>query len=333
MYDKVKLVLYAHFFSEPYNWREVLERITPVSYRADGLGGKGIWRGRWVTVTETYISFEGSLPKSLYGHNLVTLSLKDVERCIMQLSKHLGVPMYLATVEYAEFAHNFIVDNPPILYLRKLRATKNFKERDYEGTKYIEGDKVRLKFYDKMKEAKEKRELPKYNRQKLPPNLLRYEVTFTGERLIEIFGRDIKANELWDKYVFWKLVAEWFGYYESVEKLPNDCWDIDFHAFECAKDFDKWCVCIVNWGQNQYDYIKNVLFKYRGNPQDKDRIVHGYIKKRIKEALEWQQSHLLSFSLMTELTSKIEKYLIYLLEESNDGMSVEEEKQIFSIAS
>lgn len=330
MYDNVKLVLYAHLLSEPYNWRDVLERVTPISYRADGLGGKGIWRGRRITVTETYISFGGSLPKSLYGHNLMSLSLKEVKECIMQLSEDLGVPMYFATVESAEFAHNFIVDNPPILYLQKLKSTKGFKEHDWGETIYMEGDKVLVKFYDKMKEAKVRRELPKYNRKELPPNLLRYEVTFTGDRLTEIFGRDIRANELWDKYVFWKLVAEWFGYYEDTEKLPNDCWDIDYQSFKCAKDFDKWCICIVNAEQNLYDYMKNVLFKYRKNPQPKDRIVHGYIKERISEALKWQQSHMLSSPLMEELTTKIENYLAYLLEVSNDGMSMEEEVEIFN---
>ena len=283
MYDRVKLVLYAHLLSESYNWREVLERITPISYRADGLGGKGIWRGRWITVTETYISFEGSLPKCLYSHNLKTLSLEEVKGCIMQLSEDLGVPMYLATVENAELAHNFIVDHSPILYLRKLNAPKNFKERDYEETKYMEGDKVLIKFYDKMKEAKGKRELPKYNRQELPPNLLRYEVTFTGERLTTIFSRDIKANELWDKYVFWKLVAEWFGYYESIEKLPNDCWDIDYHAFECAKDFDKlikaniwYCILVFNYCQ--VELIKTVVY---WNGTDKTILKTGKVFIRI----------------------------------------------------
>ena len=188
-----------------------------------------------------------------------------------------------ATVENAYLAHNYIVDHSPILYLRKLNAPKNFKQRDFEETKYMEGDKVLIKFYDKMKEAKGKRELPKYNRQELPPNLLRYEVTFTGERLTTIFSRDIKANELWDKYVFWKLVAEWFGYYESIEKLPNDCWDIDYHAFECAKDFDKlikaniwYCILVFNYCQ--VELIKTVVY---WNGTDKTILKTGKVFIRI----------------------------------------------------
>lgn len=332
MYDKVKLVLYADLLPESYNWHEVLERIQPVLYRADNWGGKGLWNGRWITANEEYISFEGSLPKSLYSHNLKTLSLKEVKECIMQLSEDLGIPMYLATVEKAEFAHNFIVEHPPILYLKKLNGPKNFKEREYETTKYIEGDGVLIKFYDKIEEAKKKHELPKY-RKKLSSYLLRYEVTFPQKKLTQIFGREIKAHELWSKYIYWKLVAEWLGYYDSIEKLPNNCWDIDFHIFKCPKDFDKWCTCIADLVQNLYDYIKNDIFKYRENPLPKDRIIHQQIKERIKNAREWKKANLISYPLMEELTNKIEKYLTNLYENPNDGLSIEEEKQLFGLTS
>ncbi len=332
MYDKVRLVLYADSISEFYNWCEVLERIQPVLYRADYSGGKGIWRGRRITANEKYISFEGSLPKSLYHHNLKTLSLKEVEECIMQLSKDLNIPMYLATVEEVEIAHNFTLNHPPILYLKKLNGPKNFKERTFETTKYIEGDGVSIKFYDKIKEAKKKRELPKYNREELPSNLLRYEVTFPQKKLIQIFDREIKANDLWNKYVFWNLVAEWFEYYNRIEKLPNNCWDIKFHNFKCPKDFIAWCICCADSVQNLYDYIKNEIFKYRENPRYEDRILHQQIKNWINKAQKWKKANLISSPLTEELTNKIDEFITYL-EKSNDGFSIEEEKQLFSFAS
>ena len=42
----------------------------------------------------------------------------------MRLSKDLGVPMYKAVVESAEFAHNFSMTEPPIMYMQKLDAMK-----------------------------------------------------------------------------------------------------------------------------------------------------------------------------------------------------------------
>lgn len=330
MYDKVKLVLYD--LPTGYDWRSVLDRVKAQSYFASGTGGSGLWFGRKVIATEVSVSFEGSLPKCLCGHNLKTLSLRQVKYLIMKLSRDLDVPMYKAMVESAEFAHNFNMEEPPIMYMRKLDAMKKFKPNEWNGTKYIEDKEVRCKFYDKMQEAKKKRELPKYGRENLPRNLLRYEVTFSAKGLSRLFGRDIVAEELWSKLVFWTLVAEWFGYYEDMVKLPNNCWDVDYHIFESAKDFAKWCICIANADQNLSYYVKHVLFKLRANPQPQDRALHGQIQKKIQEALEWGKKHLVLPDLTLELTGKIEQYLAWLLEQSADGMSTAEERRIFDAA-
>lgn len=330
MYDKIKLMLYD--LPTGYDWQSVLKRIVVQSYFADGTGGSGLWLGRKVIATETYVSFEGSLPKCLWGHNLKTLSLKEVRAVIMQLSEGLGVPMYEAVVESAEFAHNFSMTEPPIMYMQKLDAMKAFRPNGWSGTKYMDNKEVRCKFYDKMQEAKKKRELPKYGKENLPRNLLRYEVTFYKKGLDKLFGRDIVAKELWSKQVFWTLVAEWFGYYEDMVKLPNDCWDVDYHIFESAKDFAKWCICIANADQNMSYYVKHILFKLRANPQSADRVLHGQIQKKIQDALEWGKQHLTLPNLTVELTDKIEQYLAWLLEQSADRMSIAEEQRIFNTA-
>lgn len=64
----------------------------------------------------------------------------------MKLSKDLGVPMYKAVVESAEFAHNFSMTEPPIMYMQKLDAMKKFRPNEWNGTKYIEDEEVRCKF-------------------------------------------------------------------------------------------------------------------------------------------------------------------------------------------
>lgn len=334
MYDKVKLVLYD--LPTGYDWRSVLDRVKAQSYFASGTGGSGLWFGRKVIATEVSVSFEGSLPKCLWGHNTRTMSLEDTERCIMMLSEELGVPMYNAEVESLEFAHNFEMSQPPISYLRKLSGIKKFIPNQWSGersgTAYFDYEGTRIKFYDKMSEAKKKRELPKVGRNSLSNYLLRYEMTLGIDELFELFGKGITANELWDKYVFWKLVAEWFGYYEDIDKLPDDCWDVEFDTLKSAKDFDKWCICIANEGQNLSYYMKYILFKNRKNRLPEDRILHTQFQKRIQEAIKWQKEHFKTSNLMEELTSKIEKYLVWLLEQSADGMSIAEEHRIFSTA-
>ena len=239
-------------------------------------------------------------------------------------------------MESLEFAHNFEMSQPPISYLRKLSGIKKFIPNQWSGersgTAYFDYEGTRIKFYDKMSEAKKKRELPKVGRNSLSNYLLRYEMTLGIDELFELFGKGITANELWDKYVFWKLVAEWFGYYEDIDKLPDDCWDVEFDTLKSAKDFDKWCICIANEGQNLSYYMKYILFKNRKNRLPEDRILHTQFQKRIQEAIKWQKEHFKTSSLMEELTGKIEKYLVWLLEQSADGMSIAEEHRIFSTA-
>ena len=45
--------------------------------------------------------------------------------------------------------------------------------------------------------------------------------------------------------------------------------------------------------------------------------------------LEWGKIHLVLPSLILELNDKIEQYLTWLLESSEDGMSIEEEQRLF----
>ncbi|WP_373228482.1 hypothetical protein [Phocaeicola dorei] len=69
MYDKIKLKLCAWALPSNYRWQDVVARLALSQYRGDDTGGSGKWRGRKVIATETYVSFEGSLPKCLWGHN------------------------------------------------------------------------------------------------------------------------------------------------------------------------------------------------------------------------------------------------------------------------
>lgn len=322
MYDKVKLSLYN--LPNDYNWHEVLNRITPVSYKADDSGGSGLWHNHRVVATDSFVIFEGSFPKCLYRNNIYSLRLKEVEGLIMQLSNDLGVSMYDAEVESVEFAHNFIMDNAPSQYTAKLRGCKGFTTNNWYDTLYAENSKIRLKFYDKIKEAKKKRELPKYKKDELPENLLRYEVTFKKDGLEDLFKRTLTAKELWDKEVFMNFVVEWLGYYDDLTKLTDDYLNVDFNTFESAKDFDRWCICAANSGQNLSYYIKEILFKHRVNRHDSDRKLHAKIQKRISDALEWGKTHLPTSALITELTDKMDSYVNWLIEQSEDGMSEKE---------
>ena len=117
-------------------------------------------------------------------------------------------------------------------------------------------------------------------------------MTFSTKGLSRLFGRDIVAEELWSKQVFWTLVAEWFGYYEDMVKLPNDCWDADYRIFESAKDFAKWCICIANADQNLSYYVKHVLLNF-GQIRSQPTVSYvGKFKRKSRKRWSGAKKHL-----------------------------------------
>lgn len=72
----------------------------------------------------------------------------------MRLSKDLGVPMYKAVVESAEFAHNFSMTEPPIMYMQKLDAMKAFRPNGWSGTKYMDNGKCVASFMTKYRKRR-----------------------------------------------------------------------------------------------------------------------------------------------------------------------------------
>ena len=326
MYDSIKIRLYN--LPSDYDFAMVLSALDQVVIYENETGGHGKWRGRNVIATTDYVQFEGSLPKCLYGNNLRSLTLSEVKKLITKMSDDLGVPMNEAEVLDLEFAHNFIMQHQPIKYMNMLIGIPKFKDNSWDGTRYFEYGGIRVKFYDKVKEAKKKRELPKYG--DIPPYQLRYEVTFESNKLETIFGKTLIMDDLWNKEVFWRLVSEWYEYYELLENRPQSSKDIDFNDFKSVKDFDKWVICMLNDEQNLGYYIKHILFKHRSSPSGADRVLHGQIQKRIKEALKWSKVNLPKSDLMGELTMRIEAYLTDLYTMSADGLTTTEFEQMIN---
>ncbi len=324
MYDRIKIRLYN--LPDGYDHTKVLSILTDVKVGDnDKLYGK--WRGRNVVATADYVQFDGSLPKCIYKHNLTSLRLSDVEGLVRKMSKELGVPMDKAEVLELEFANNFIVSKPPARYLDMMIGIPKFKDNSWDGTRYFDCGGVRVKFYDKIKEAKKKREMPQFG--DVPPYQLRYEVTFNGDKLQNMFGHTLLVEELWTKTVFWTLVSEWVNYYDMVTKRPVGYNDVDFSVFKSVKDFDRWVICMLNQRQDLSYYMKHVIFKNRPDPCSKDRVIHGQIQKRIKEAVAWGYKNLPDYDLMGELQNLMEQYTSYLLDSSPDGMTVEEQAELF----
>lgn len=289
-------------------------------------GGFGYLDGLRVSVTENTVTIKGSLSKYLYENNIRTLTLAHTEEAIKRLGRTLNLPMDKADVMEVEIAENFKMDNPPELYISKLKSLGTSHPNRWDsGTTYFPmKNKTLLRFYDKGKESRQ-RGKHRHKRESCPlpegkkENLLRYEMLFKRATIKQVFGRRLKACDLYDKHVFWQFIAEWFGAYEDIGKISDKIFDISFEQIKSTKDLEDWCICIANTVMNLPNFIKEQLFKNRENPQDIDAQSHKRIQDRMKKALQHFEQQMGQSDLVIELNKKIEDYLTWKFMESPDA--------------
>lgn len=218
------------------------------------------------------------------------------------------------------------LENPPELYISKLKSLGTSHPNRWDsGTTYFPmKNKTLLRFYDKGKESRQ-RGKHRHKRESCPlpegkkENLLRYEMLFKRATIKQVFGRRLKACDLYDKHVFWQFIAEWFGAYEDIGKISDKIFDISFEQIKSTKDLEDWCICIANTVMNLPNFIKEQLFKNRENPQDIDAQSHKRIQDRMKKALQHFEQQMGQSDLVIELNKKIEDYLTWKFMESPDA--------------
>ena len=326
MYDAVKLQLKKEDIGDKYKWEAVYQNIYQVCDFKRFAGGFGYLDGLRVSVTENTVTIKGSLSKYLYENNIRTLTLAHTEEAIKRLGRPLNLTKDKADVMEVEIAENFKMDNPPELYISKLKSLGTSHPNRWDsGTTYFPmKNKTLLRFYDKGKESRQ-RGKHRHKRESCPlpegkkENLLRYEMLFKRATIKQVFGRRLKACDLYDKHVFWQFIAEWFGAYEDIGKISDKIFDISFEQIKSTKDLEDWCICIANTVMNLPNFIKEQLFKNRENPQDIDAQSHKRIQDRMKKALQHFEQQMGQSDLVIELNKKIEDYLTWKFMESPDA--------------
>lgn len=86
---------------------------------------------------------------------------------------------------------------------------------------------------------------------------MRYEMKFKKTKIRQIFGRQPKAQDLYNKQVFWQFIPEWFGTYEDIGKISDKLFDVTFEQIKSAKDMENWCISVVNSVINLPNFVKD----------------------------------------------------------------------------
>ena len=324
MYDTVILILKKEDIGDKYKWQAILQNIYQTCEYKKVEGGCGYTGGLRVSVTDKRIRIEGSLSKYYYGNNIRSLTLEHTKEALKRLRRELNVPMDKADVVEVDIAENFEVENSPELYISKMQSLGTSHPNKWKGTTYFPISGSMLSFYDKGKESRQ-RGKRRHKRESCPlpererKNLLRYEMKFKKAKIRQVFGRQLKACDLYNKQVFWQFIAEWFGAYEDIGKLSDRLFDVSFEQIKSTKDMEDWCICIANSVIALPNFIKEQLFKNRENPKDTDYQSHKRIQDRMKKALQHFEQYMGQSELIIELTKKIEDYLTWKFTESPDA--------------
>ena len=320
MYDTLVLHLNKEDIGG-YKYENVLRNITQTcEYKGQVAGGCGYWENLRITATEKKVVCRGSIVKFQRGSNAPFLYLEDVKKLIKYIGNCLGIPLEKADVDIVDIAENFEMENPPQLYIQRMQTLASYSSNNWEDTKYFSSRGAVLRFYDKTQELRQKNQhRPERARCSLPGrNLLRYEVRFKRGKIRQMFGRGLKASDLYDKEVFWRFVSEWFYCYESINKLPDTVLNVTFDQIRKQEDLLNWCECALNAHVPVSEFVKQA-FKNRVNPQEGDRQYHKRLQDRIREALVHYNDYMTGSDLTLELTRKIEDFLTKKFESSPDA--------------
>lgn len=323
MYDSIFLWLDKKDIGDSYKWYEVLKHIYQTCEYKTMPGGCGYFENLRISATEKRIVCVGSFAKFQNGNNVVPLTMEQVRKVIKTLTRVLGVPMHKADVIAVDVAGNFTMDKSPELYIQKLRSLYLHTSAYLNNTKYFLSRGSKLCFYDKGEEVRQ-RGYPRLKRKGYPlpgseeKNLLRYEARFKKGEIRKMFGRGLKAHDLYNKDIYWRFISEWIGCYDDMEKLPDSILNVAYEQIAKQKDMLNWCICALNTYIPVSESIRQA-FNRRENPQDSDRQYHKRLQDRVQEALAHYPDYMTESDLVQELTKKIEDFLTEKFEGSPDA--------------
>ena len=172
-----------------------------------------------VCVSESGISMKGSLAKNRFGDNIHTLTRKDAQWAIEELSDHLHIDINVAKVTRLDISTVLYTKYPPADYYPYLGQKPYFERlQSTPDTLYYNNHQRQIVFYDKQKEAKEKGvQVPEILKN---ANLLRYELRYK-KRLNKQLNTDITAGKLYVRPFYDSLIENWYQELKSIQKLKK----------------------------------------------------------------------------------------------------------------
>jgi hypothetical protein len=171
-------------------------------------------------VYESGILVFGSMPKYYFGNNIRTLTRKETESCINQLSNDLSIDLSNAKVFRFDIACNLLMKYPCKTYYQYLGESRYYDKSVYGNKSTVQYTcKRRAKlFYDKLKELNRKKEvIPDIFKKR---NLLRFELRYYKRIKPQLeLKESLTAEKLYSEEFYIMILKKLLEEYHSIEKI------------------------------------------------------------------------------------------------------------------
>jgi hypothetical protein len=213
-----------------------------------------------------HISARGSLSKYYLGNNVETMSRKDVEKAVEQMSNNLGLDVGNFDVWRVDVGATFRMNHPVSNYLAYLESCPRYTTATYPESRMFRNRQKTLIFYDKgieflKKESKEvKRQLQSRGFRETD-NHFRYELQIQKKTKMNLGLREFKAKHLYDEKVYTKLIELWKKEFDKVKK-KREIMDFQTEGLIKPKQIKESLACVGLEKLGKQEILEMIKRKY-----------------------------------------------------------------------
>ena len=252
-----------------------------------------------VYVSESGISLKGSLAKNHFGDNIHTLTRKDTQRAIEELSDRLHIDVNLAKVTRLDVSTILYTKRQPSDYYRYLGQKPYFKRLDAvkDETLYYLNHQRQIIFYDKKREAIKKGvQIPEILQN---ANLLRYELRYM-KGINRQLNDDVKAGKLYTRPFYDDVIRNWGDEFKTIQKLKKQSIMMDDITTVKDAEMALFAFALNQLGQSTIDEFLDDL---KAANKFSDRQRYYELKKRLQTIASTYEFHEKN-ELMQEIESQ-----------------------------
>jgi len=170
-----------------------------------------------ITIHESGVRLEGSLPKNHLGNNVQSLNPNETALAVQSLSDRTHLPLERAKVGRFDFAHTFVVKRPVEHYLEHLGNSEYYSRNEQTESITWKGGTRQKTVYDKRAESKRRKSLIPDDYQK--KHLLRYELRYVSDLPKQFNTTEVTPKLLCNEDFCRSVVNQWVEEYKGITKI------------------------------------------------------------------------------------------------------------------